>query len=700
MNQERLRSKPVRDPVRIGVDVGGTFTDVVIFRESTGETVSLKVSTTPENLLDGIFLGLSKAAAGLGKDVRDLLESCSSFVHGTTVCTNLMVQRSGARVGLITTEGFRDTLAIRRGIRESIWDMRAPSPPDLVPRHLRCEVRERIDFLGKPLEPLDTESVGEALETLKAHSVETIAVCLFNAYSNGEHESLVRNQAAALLPDVPVLLSSEVHPVMGEYERVSTTAIHAYVTPGAASYLETLDTELRSQGLGVQPLIIQGNGGVIDIKSSVRQPGLLILSGPAAVAAAALRSGEDLEAPNLLVFDMGGTSCDVMVVSDGKISLSDGLEIEGYYLAAPSLEITTIGTGGGTVAYVDTGGMLRVGPRGAGADPGPVCYGRGGQEPTVTDANLVLGRLGTDGFLGGETILDREEAEEVIRRKIAEPLGLTPAEAALAILRIANQNMVSAIEMISVQKGRDPRDFTLIAAGGAGPLQASALAEALGIARVYIPRNAAVFSALGLLHADLRRDYVQSFIGDLETSSLEHLRDGFQRLMSRSRAEFQEMGVPPEQIRIFPMADLRYRDQNWDVSVALADVDDPRALQSLAASFHNQHEALYGHRDLESAIEISSLRLTAIAPTAPLAVREPGGSERAGDERPERRRNVYLGASAPAVSGPVVSGGSLEPGTRLAGPMIIEEPATTLWVAPEDTVEVDAHGNYLLFKNC
>ncbi|MFQ5915447.1 MAG: hydantoinase/oxoprolinase family protein [Nitrospinota bacterium] len=686
------------DLVRIGVDVGGTFTDVVVVRESTGEVISLKVPTTPANPLEGIFQGLSKAAATLGKDVPELLHSCSSFVHGTTVCTNLMVQRAGARVGLITTEGFRDTLAIRRGIRASIWDMRAPSPPDLVPRHLRCGVRERTDSFGKPLEPLDKESVEEALNTFKFHGVEAIAICLFNAHLTGDHERAVRSRVIARMPDVPVLLSSEVHPVMGEYERVSTTAIHAYVAPGASSYLEALDSELRTRGLEVQPLILQGNGGVIDIPRSVRQPGLLILSGPAAVAAAALQSRERLGAPNLLVFDMGGTSCDVTVVADGSIYTSDGLEIEGYHLAAPSLEVTTIGTGGGSVAFVDAGGMLRVGPRGVGAHPGPVCYGRGGQEPTVTDANLVLGRLGADSFLGGEIKLDLARAEEVIRRNIAGPLGLSPTEAALAIIRIANQNTISAIEMISVRKGRDPREFTLIAAGGAGPLHASAVAEALGIARVYVPRNAAVFSALGLLCADLRRDYVRSFVGDLSTMSLDALRSGFQRLTGLARDDFLEMGVPLEEVAMDLLADLRYRGQNWDLSVALPDVEDANALRSLAASFHNQHEALYGHRDPESVIEISNLRLTAIAPTPLSPPRERTVSEGTEAERFDRRRRVSLDAPGSAVSAPVVPGDSLGPGDRLSGPAVIEEPAMTLWVAPGDRVEVDAYGNYLLLK--
>jgi N-methylhydantoinase A len=703
------------EPVRIGVDVGGTFTDVVVAPEGEGaggEILSLKTPTTPNNPLEGIFHGLSQAATRLGGDLPGLLADASSFVHGTTVCTNLMVQRAGAKVGLITTEGFRDTLALRRGIRASIWDMKTPSPPSLVPRHLRRGVRERMDCFGKPLVPLDGESAAEALAALEDEGVEAIAVCLFNGYANGEHERAIKARALARMPGIPVMISSEVLPVMGEYERVSTTVINAYVAPGAGSYLEGLDSELRAGGLSVPPLIMQGNGGVTDIKRSVSQPGQLILSGPAAVAAAALQAGEALgggkegergDAPNLIVFDMGGTSCDITVVADGQVSLFDGLEIEGHHLAAPSLEISTIGTGGGTIAFVDPGGMLRVGPHGAGADPGPACYGRGGRAPTVTDAHLVLGRLGDGDMLGEEITLDRAAAEDAVHRRIAEPLGLSTAEASLSIVRVATQNMIDAIEMISVKKGRDPREFTLIAAGGAGPLHAGALGEALGIGRVLVPRDAAVFSALGLLHADLRRDYVQTFIGELEKTSPQALKEAFGRLRGLAAEEVAGTGVPAEKIRIEFRADLRYRGQNWDIPVVIADIDDPGALESLAAAFHDRHETLYGHRDPESAIDFSGLRVTAIAATPPLAVRkretpDEAKSARGGPLLPPPRRNVFPDAPGPAVSTPVISGDSMTPGQSLSGPAVIVQPNTTLWVAPENAVEADAYGNLVLTK--
>ena len=693
------------EPVRIGVDVGGTFTDVVVVREGRGEVLSLKIPTTPHNPLEGIFHGLSQAAARLGGDLPGLLTNASSFVHGTTVCTNLMVQRAGAKVGLVTTEGFRDTLALRRGIRASIWDMKTPSPPSLVPRHLRRGVRERMDCFGKPLVPLDGESAAEALDALEGEGVEAIAVCLFNGYANGEHERAIKARALARMPGIPVMISSEVLPVMGEYERVSTTVIHAYVAPGAGLYLGALDSELRAGGLRVPPLIMQGNGGVTDIKRSVSQPGQLILSGPAAVAAAALQAGEGLrggggrgDAANLIVFDMGGTSCDITVVADGQVSLFDGLEIEGYHLAAPSLEISTIGTGGGTIAFVDAGGMLRVGPHGAGADPGPACYGRGGREPTVTDAHLVLGRLGDRDVLGEEITLDRAAAEDAVHRRIAEPLGLSTAEASLSIVRVATQNMIDAIEMISVQKGRDPREFTLIAAGGAGPLHAGALAEALGVERVFVPRDAAVFSALGLLHADLRRDYVQTFIGELEKTSPQALKEAFGRLRDLAAEEVAGTGVPAEQIRLEFKADLRYQGQNWDIPVVIADIDDPGALKSLAAAFHDRHETLYGHRDPESAIDFSGLRVTAIAATPPLAVRKRETPDEAKSMRGALRRDVFLDAPGPAVSTPVIPGDSMAPGQSLSGPAVIVQPNTTLWVAPENAVEADAYGNLVLTK--
>ena len=684
--------------VRIGVDVGGTFTDVVVADESTGELISLKVPTTPDNLLEGIFRGLAKAAGRWSESAPDLLKRASSFVHGTTVCTNLMVQRAGAKVGLIATEGFRDSLALRRGARESVWDMRTPNPPDLVPRHLRVGVRERMDCFGEPLVPLYEESVEDALTHLKAHGVEAVAVCLFNAYADGRHEVAVKERAGAVMPGVPVLLSSDVLPVAGEYERASTTAIHAYVAPGAASYLNALDAELKSRGLRAKPLIIQGNGGVLDPERSVRRPGMLVLSGPAAATAAGFQYGKAVGDLNLLILDMGGTSCDLSVVVNGRIPTADVVEVEGYHLATPSLEVKTIGTGGGTIAFVDPGGMLCVGPRGSGADPGPVCYGRGGEEPTVTDANLILGRLGTDDFAGGEISIDRERAEAVIRQKIAEPLGLSPIEAARAIVRIANQNMISALEMISLEKGRDPRDFTLIAAGGAGPLHAGALAEALGIRRVYVPRQAAVFSALGLLHADLRQDYVQSFNGDLATAPPEELKGVFRRLTASAREEFLEMGVRAEDVEMELEADLRYRGQHWSIPVTLPALESPDPLGVLAAAFHERHEALYGHQDPSGVIDVLSLRVIAIARTPALAGGSRADARAVSSAGSADRREVSLDAPGPPVSAAVVKGPALKPGTRLSGPLLIEEPATTLWVAPGDAVEVDAYGNYLLLK--
>lgn len=682
------------DSVRIGVDVGGTFTDVVVVLDRTGEVVSLKVPSSPEDLLRGIFAGLEKAAGSFGMGLAQFLGDTASFVHGTTVCTNLMVQRKGARVGLLTTEGFRDSLAIRRGMRKSIWDMKAPSPPALVPRNLRIGVRERMAPEGEPTVPLDTKSVRAALKIFEREGVEAIAVCLFNAYANGGHEEIIREATVGVFPDIPVLISSEVLPVMGEYERVSTTVINAYVAPAAASYLNAFNEALQAKGLKVPPQIMHGNGGVTDIPSSVLKPGSLILSGPAAVAAAALWAGEALGAPNVIVFDMGGTSCDVSVLADGRISLFDGMEIEGYHLAAPSLEIHTIGTGGGTIASVDPGGMLRVGPQGAGADPGPAAYGRGGEQPTVTDAHLILGRLEGEHLSESGISLDRDKAESAVRSKIAGPLGISTPEAAMAIVRVANQNMIGAIELMSVQKGRDPRRFTLIAAGGAGPLHACAVARALGISSVFVPRHAAVFSALGLLHADLRRDYVQNFHEKMREIPLEKLRTAFGGIRDTAAKDIESTGVSRDRIRMIFQADLRYEGQHWDIPVDIPDIDHPRTLENLSADFHDRHEILYGHRDPESGIEFSNLRLAAIVPTPPVSLGGRKPPDSSGAAPPAGSREVFLDGYAPPVQVPVFRGSTLPEGFQTPGPALIEETDTVVWLEAGDSLEVDADGNY------
>lgn len=682
------------DSLRIGVDVGGTFTDVVIAREKSGEIVSLKVPTLPEDLLQGILNGLTKAAGTFGMELEQLLASTVSFVHGTTVCTNLMVQRKGARVGLLTTEGFRDSLEIRRGRRESIWNMKAASPTALVPRNLRLEIRERIDTKGKSLILPETENIQSVFEIFKQEDVEAIAICFFNAFANGDHEKIIRDAAMEAFPKIPILTSSEVLPVMGEYERVSTTVINAYVSPGATSYLNTFSETLQDKGLGFSPLIMHGNGGVTDIPGSVQTPGSLILSGPAAVSAAAAWAGKLLGTSNLIIFDMGGTSCDVSVTMNGEISVFDGMEIEGYHLAAPSLEIHTIGTGGGTIATVDPGGMLHVGPQAAGAVPGPVAYGRGGEEPTVTDAHLILGKLEGDHPSESGITLDRDKAESAMQSKIAEPLGISTPEAAMAIVKIASQKMVSAIELMSVQKGRDPRHFVLIAAGGAGPLHACAVARSLGISRVFVPRHAAVLSALGLLHADLRRDYVQNFQGRMKEISLEKLRATLWGMRDNAIKDIGRTGISAARINNIFQADLRYEGQHWDIPVEIPDLDYPEVLENLSSDFHKQHEILYGHWDPDGEIEFTNLRLAAIVPTPPVSVAKPAMKEPPGETLPHGNREVLLDGNNTAIRTPVFRGSSLSEGFQRTGPALIEEKDTVIWLETGDSLKVDADGNY------
>lgn len=679
--------------LRISIDAGGTFTDVAML-DANERLTFVKVPSTPERPAEGVFNGLSKAAAQQGVSTAQLLGSLHSLVLGTTVATNMLVEHRGSPTALLCTEGFRDTLAIRRGLRRNVWDFRSPHPPELVARSRRIGVRERVGADGSIVVSLAAGDVLETVGHLRDTGVEAVAICLFNGFRNGAHEQELKEAVQRELPGAFVSVSSELLPIMGEYERTSTTVVNAYIGPKTSRYLTEVGVELRQRGMRGTTWVMQNSGGIVSIEACARRPVGAALSGPAAGAAAANLYTKYLGLPNVVLFDMGGTSTDITLTRDGRATMVDCLEIEGYHIALPSVGIKTIGTGGGTIGWVGPGGLLRVGPRGVGSEPGPAAYGKGGTEPSVTDANLVLGRLNPENFLGGEVRLDPALARQAIEERICRGTGLDVERAAAAIVRLGNQNMTNAIRLAAVELGQDLRKFALVAAGGAAGLHASALARELRIPRVYIPREAAVCCAVGMLQTDVRHDYEQTYFCSLQTVAVDDLNRRFSAMIANADADLHAGGIERPDIVFETSIELRYSLQQWQIGVAvkvpLSDVD----LADMGRRFHLRHEELYGHHDPGGTVELVKLRVVGIgvSPKMSQAAAQPTTTRR---PAPDRTRPVYL-AEHGTGSIAIYAGSGLRPGDVVSGPALIEEPTTTILLQRGDTVRVDRYDNYLL----
>jgi N-methylhydantoinase A len=658
--------------VRLGIDVGGTFTDLVALVE--GEVVTAKVPSTPRDQAEGVLRVL---AAGGVEPAR-----VGVFAHGTTVATNALLERRGARTALVTTAGFRDVLEIGRQQRPALYDLAADRPPPLVPRELRFTVAERSGPDGV-LRPLDGDSLAAAVAAVRDAGVEAVAVCLLFSFLHPEHERLLGAALRdALGGSVAVSLSSEVLPEFREYERCSTTVADAYLTPRLAVYLARLAREAEAGGLPT-PLLMQSSGGVIEAGRAAGHAASCVLSGPAGgVVGAAWVAGLSGE-EDLLTFDMGGTSTDVAPVVGGRVQTTTEAVIAGVPLKLPMVDVHSVSAGGGSVAWVDEGGALRVGPASAGADPGPAAYGQGGEEATVTDANLWLGYLPDGAELGGEVVLRRELAERALAR-VGERVGVDVGEVALGVVRVANAEMVRALRVISVERGLDPREFTLVAFGGAGPLHACALAEEMGIGRVLVPRASGVLSALGLAISDLRRDYVRPLLGRLD--QLEEAVPGaaWRELEDLARKELVASGEQPALTR---RADLRYRGQSFELTVDVAEDED------LGERFHQAHRQRYGYRMDDEPVEVVNLRLVAAVPAGKPKLRaEPARAGRAA-----ARRRVNLDGTWREVA--VLAREELGGGDRLDGPAVVEFAEATLLLRPGWRATVDEAGTLVLQRD-
>jgi N-methylhydantoinase A len=565
-------------------------------------------------------------------------------------------------------------------MRENQWDHRAPFPEVLVPRHLRLPVRGRIAGDGTEAAPLVAEDVAAAARTFAAEGVESVAVCLFNSFLDGAHERAAGAELARAGLGQWVSLSSEVMPTMGEYERGSTAVVNAHIAPKVTGYLAALDRQLRQLGLPQSLLLLQSNGGAVSVDQVAARPVMLVLSGPAAGVGALKGCASSSEAANFISMEIGGTSCDVMVMAKGEVPVADSLTIDGYHLTTPSVEIHTVGAGGGTIAWVDSAGLLHVGPQGAGARPGPAAYGLGGEKPTVTDAQLVLGRLRPGPLAGGAVTLDGTLARKAIEAKLAKPLGLSVEEAAAGVIRLLEQNLLHAVERLSIERGHNPATFTLVAAGGAGPMHGANVARALGCKRALLPRASGAFCAMGMLQSDVRQDYLKVFLADLDKVERATLEAAFAELEERAAdAQLKE--------REF---DLRYEGQQWPVRVALDGLDAKGA----RAKFEAEHQRLFGHIQPHGRIDITALRVIGRTPIdwTPPAARSP----QAAPPVPREMRAVWIDPAHGWRDVPVHDGEALRPGCKLSGPLLIEERTTTAFIGPRDTLEVDSRDDFLV----
>ncbi len=676
---------------RIAVDTGGTFTDIALLKEKEGRVKVEKVSSTPQNPALAVMRGIKKIME------KEKIEpsSLTYLLHGTTVATNALLELKGATTSLLTTRGFEDVLEIGRQTRPSLYDSSFQKPPPVVPRDLRFEVSERTLYDGSISQELRFEELEDIIKEIEEKQVESVAICFIHSYRNPRHEELVKEVLARELPHLFVSCSADVLPEFREYERMSTVCINAYVMPAIKRYLEYLEEELRKEGIRSTLYIMQSNGGIITSGVAREQSARTLLSGPAGGVIAGLHLAKNIKNKNIITMDMGGTSLDVSLIYQGDPRYSTESYIGGYPLKLPMIEIHTIGAGGGSIARLDQGGALKVGPESAGAFPGPAGYGKGGTEPTVTDANLILGRINPSFLLGGEMEIHLDKAREAVEEKLARPLNITVEEAAEGILKVVNANMVRGIRVVSVEKGFDPREFSLVAFGGAGPLHAPDLARELGIKEVILPPNPGINSALGMLAADVRRDYVLTRIMQEKVIDGYALEELFDEMKEEALEELRREGFDPDIISFVRSADLRYPRQAYEINVSLSEErltkDD---IKEMVQAYHQLHRQFYGYNREESSIELVNLRLAAVGKMKSLKLEE---NELQGVD-PSRAfltyRSVYFEGGY--VKTPVYQRDKLEAGNEIQGPAVIEQLDSTLIVFPQEKARVDSLLNILI----
>ena len=678
--------------VRIGVDVGGTFTDIVCFEETLNKLTLLKVPSTPEDQSLAVIAGVQRVLTGRGLSA----DAVNSFIHGTTIATNTLLEGKGARSALLVTKGFRDVLQIMRQDRPRLYDYFVQRPPPLVPRDLRFEVSERMLYTGEVRIPIAEEQTRSMLKHIAELGVLDIAVCLLHSYANPDHERVLGSWIAQDIPGARVSLSSDILCEFKEFERMSTTAVNTYVLPRVLKYVDNLMTGLIGIGVRCGVQIMQSNGGLMTAVAAQKYAVQTVLSGPAAGALTGLRLCQEAGLQNMISIDVGGTSADVALAYGAKLQFAEETEISGHVIKVPMIEIHTVGAGGGSIGWVDSGGALQVGPHSAGADPGPACYGFGGMEPTVTDAHVILGRVNPDYFLGGEMNINSQLSEQAMAQRISLPLDIGLEESAEGMLRVINAVMAKAIRKLSVERGYDPRDFTLISFGGGGPLHAIDLAVDLNIPRVLIPPAPGLSSAVGLLTADFRHDYVRTLLWNTTERSLIELRQQISLLNEQVSSQMGLEGIELATVTYLLQLDMRYQGQGYSLDIPFT-VDElllADSLQFLENRFHEKHQTVYGYKDSLHSVEIVNIRVAGIGKLSrPQFAPFPMGSLDSTVALKGFRR-VFLRGSWHDVQ--VYDRSKLLAGSRVYGPAVIEQQDTTTVFYADQHAEVDCLGNLIV----
>lgn len=681
--------------MRVGVDVGGTFTDFLVV-DDEGNRLIHKTSSIPSDPARAVTKGLREIADKRGESVEDFLAQVNTIVHGTTVTTNALLTRRGATTGLLVTEGFRDVLPIRNGTREEPYDNRLPMPRPLVSRQFTRPIPGRMDRDGNEVRELDEDAVRDAARFFKGHDVGSVAISFMHSYANPEHEQRAAEILSEELPEAYLTTSSRLLSQARYYSRTSTSVLNSYVGPIISSYLQVLTETLHEASFNGILLIMQSNGGVATPEELARRAALSLLSGPASGPTAGLLEVAVHGFDKCLTVDMGGTSFDAAIVNNGRpLVMTDGV-IDRWRLALPMVDIHTIGAGGGSIAQVDEGGILRVGPQSAGAVPGPICYSRGGEVPTTTDADAVLGYLSPESFATSGLTLDVEDAREAIGKQIGEPLGLDWLTAAAGIYDVVNVGMAAGVREITVRRGLDPRDFPIVVAGGAGPVHAAAIARELEIPLLIVPRQSSIFCAAGMLVCDFQHDYVQSEKWELASIDTDALKALWADMAARGRATLLREGVKEEQIDYLPSFDMRYKGQWFEINVpleesSLEDVD----LAAIAQQFHDTHDVQFGYHSPDSPIDVLNVRLAAIGRVAG-SVGQAAAVEK-GQDPVVGEREIWSPEQRSMVTAKVYNGELMHPGDELSGPAIIELGTTSIVVLDEYDVVVDVSGSFVLY---
>jgi N-methylhydantoinase A len=711
---------------KIGIDVGGTFTDFLLTSKD-GSSEIYKVLSTPDDPSIGLMEGLAEMAKARSISLKEFIKDVETIVHGTTVTTNAVLTRRGAKTGLLTTQGLRDALEMRRGIREEQYNNRYTNVEPLVPRCLRFPVEERLDYKGDIVTPLNEEDVFNAAKLFKKENIEAVAICFMNSFANDAHESMAEKIIKGEFGKRPVesgeefdkpgeepgessdghdesspyiTVSSSFFPSIRFYDRISTTVLNSYVGPILKSYIKSLIKKLKDVGFEGVLLIMQSNGGVVSPQIAMDKAAVTLLSGPAAGPVAGIEYTSVQGYDDCLTIDMGGTSFDAALIKDKTPLVTTEGEINRLRIALPMLGIVTIGAGGGSVGWVDEGGLLRMGPQSAGSKPGPACYDLGGKLPTCTDADLVLGYLDKDFFAGGKIPLNYERAERTIKEKIAAPLGMNVVEAAAGMYRVINVNMASGVREVSVKRGHDPREFPLVVAGGAGPVHACMIALELEIPVMVIPKESSIFCAAGMLMSDLKHNFVRTYSTSLNKLNKKKFRSLFNEMRKEATEILRSENIPESSIQHIYSLDMRYVKQYHEVNVKMtADELERGNIESVVSKFHPEHNRLYGYslEEVGMPIELINLRLTSIGKTTKPKFEKEEHDKLDPSEAFKKKRKVYLPLKGFFEEVPVYDGHKLKYGNRVEGPAVIEQVNTTTFVTPEYNILCDKYGSYTMY---